>query len=124
MPRTSSFVFDYSNSQLAKKLKTTDTKLRAALLLYSATKAAEYEAYMKMNRPWVDRTGLAKIRLNTKISQPSNEILRMTLAHGVDYGIWLEVAHEKKYSIIGPTISAKGQDYVSGLRNLFAKVKL
>lgn len=124
MPRTSNFVFDYSSSPLAKKLENVAPKMGAALLMYSATKAVEYEAYMKMNRPWVDRTGKAKATLNAKVSQPDKNTLRMTLAHGVEYGIWLEVAHEGKYSIIGPTISAKGQDYVEGLRNLFAKVKL
>ena len=33
---------------------------------------------------------------------------RITLAHGVEYGIWLELAHEKRYAIIQETIDHVG----------------
>jgi hypothetical protein len=123
LPKTN-FVFDYSNSELAKKLASVDEKMKAALLMYSATKAAEYEAYMKMNRPWTDRTGKAKATLNAKVSQPQSKILRITLAHGVDYGIWLELAHESRFAIIKPTVNLKGPDYIDGLSKLFSKVNV
>lgn len=118
----SKFVLDYSASTLKKKLGTFETKLGAAILMYASTKAIEYEAYMKLNRPWTDRTGIAKTTLNAKVSQPDSNKIRITLAHGVDYGIWLEIAHDKNYAIVGPTVTAKGPDLVDGMQNLLSKI--
>lgn len=118
----SNFTFDYSSSTLKKNLGNFGLKIGAALLMYSATKASEYESYMKINRPWTDRTGMAKATLNVKVSRPSETKLRLTFAHGVEYGIWLELAHEKNYAIIAPTINAKGSDFIGGVKNIMSKV--
>ena len=67
---------------------------------------------------------MAKALLNAKVSQPSPTIVRITLAHGVDYGIWLELAHEKNYAIIAPTVREEGPRIVSDLDNLMSKLKL
>lgn len=90
--------------------------------MYAATKAAEYEAYMKLERPWTDRTNQAKATLNAKVSKPNKNTVRITLAHGVEYGIWLELAHEKQYAIVAPTVNAKGPEYISNMKNLMAKI--
>lgn len=118
------FRLDYNESTLKKNLDQMGTKLGAVILMYSTTKASELQAKMKMNRPWTDRTGMAKALLNAKVSQPSPTIVRITLAHGVDYGVWLELAHEKNYAIIAPTIREEGPRIVSDLDNLMSKLKL
>lgn len=117
-----SLKLDWGNSKLSKNLYKMENKVGAALLMYMSTKASEVESYMKRNRPWTDRTGMAKATLNTSVSQPSKTVLRMTLAHGVDYGIWLELAHEKNYAIIEPTIKLKGPEVVRDIGNLMAKI--
>ena len=99
-------------------------KLGAVILMYSATKASEIQAKMKINRPWTDRTGMAKALLNAKVSQPNDNTIRITLSHGVNYGIWLELAHEKNYAIIAPTIREEGPRIVEDLNNLMSKLKL
>lgn len=118
------FKIDYNNSSLNKNLDKMSAKLGAMVLMYSATKASDLQAKMKMNRPWTDRTGMAKALLNAKVSRPSETIIRITLAHGVDYGIWLELANEKNYAIIAPTIRNEGPRIVSDLDNLMKKLKL
>ena len=119
-----SFKLDYNRSSLKKNLDKMSVKLGAVVLMYSATKASELQAKMKMNRPWTDRTGMAKALLSAKVSQPSPNLVRITLAHGVDYGIWLELAHEKNYAIIAPTVRDEGPRIVSDLDNLMSKLKL
>lgn len=119
-----SFKLDYNSSSLKKNLDKMSVKLGAVVLMYSATKASELQEKMKMNRPWTDRTGMAKALLSAKVSQPSPNIVRITLAHGVDYGIWLELAHEKNYAIIAPTVREEGPRIVSDLDNLMSKLKL
>lgn len=118
------FKLDYNSSTLKKNLDTMSTKLGAVLLMYVSTKASEIQAKMKLNRPWTDRTGMAKALLNAKVSQPSISVLRITLAHGVNYGIWLELANGKNYAIIAPTIRDEGPRIVKDLNNLMSKLKL
>ena len=118
------FRLDYNGSSLKRNLDNMSTKLGAVILMYSATKVAELQSKMKLNRPWTDRTGMAKAMLSAKVSQPSQNIVRITLAHGVSYGIWLELAHEKNYAIIAPTIREEGPRIVEDLGDLMSKLKL
>ena len=119
-----SFKLDYDSSTLKKNLDKMSVKLGAVLLMYSATKADELKYKMKQNRPWTDRTGMAKMMLDAKVSQPDSNTIRITLMHGVDYGIWLELAHGKNYAIIAPTIREEGPRVVEDLNNLMSKLKL
>lgn len=114
---------DYKESTLSKNLGVASEKIGAAVLMYSATKAKAIEADMKVNRPWTDRTGMAKMTLNAKVSQPDPTTVRITLAHGVDYGLWLELANEKNYAIIAPTVRKEGPNIVANLGNLMSKIK-
>ena len=119
-----SFKLDYNSSTLKKNLDKMSLKLGAVVLMYAATKASEIEGKMKSNRPWTDRTGMAKALLSAKVSQPSSDVVRITLAHGVDYGIWLELANGKNYAIIAPTIREEGPRIVGDLNDLMSKLKL
>lgn len=119
-----SFDLDYANSSLSKGLDKMSTKVGAAMLMYAATKAKQMESLMKSNRPWTDRTNMAKALLNAKVSQPSETVIRITLAHGVEYGVWLELAHEKNYAIIGPTITRESPNVMRDMSNLMSKIKV
>lgn len=118
------YKLDYNGSTLKKNLDKMSTKLGAVILMYAATKAKKIQSTMQQNRPWTDRTGLAKARLSAMVSQPSESIIRITLAHGVDYGIWLELAHGKNYAIIAPTVKEEGPRLISDLDNLMSKLVL
>lgn len=118
------FTLDYKSSTLKRNLSNMTTKLGALVLMYSATKAIEIESKMKINRPWTDRTNMAKTRLSAKVSQPSASVVRITLVHGVDYGIWLELANGKNYAIIAPTVKEEGPRLVEDLNDLMSKLVL
>ncbi|MBO5743304.1 MAG: hypothetical protein J6R68_03385 [Clostridia bacterium] len=118
------FKLDYKGSDLAKGLDALGPKMGAAILMYAATKASEFRYKMKINRPWTDRTNMAKALLDAKVSQPNDTTIRITLSHGVDYGIFLELANEKKYAIIAPTIQEESPRVVEDLQNLMNKIKL
>ena len=118
------FQLDYDKSTLKKNLDEMSVKLGAVVLMYASTKASELQGKMKLNRPWTDRTRMAKALLTAKVSQPSKQLVRITLAHGVEYGIWLELAHEKNYAIIAPTVREEGPRIVQDMDNLMSKLKL
>lgn len=118
------FQLNYGKSSLKSGLDKMSVKLGAVILMYASTKASELQSKMKLNRPWTDRTGMAKALLTAKVSQPSKQLVRITLAHGVEYGIWLELAHEKNYAIIAPTVREEGPRIVQDMDNLMSKLKL
>lgn len=112
------------SSKLNSGLQQLHPKTQAAILMYAATKAKDIEFKMKRNRPWTDRTGMAKRNLRTQVSKPSETVVRITLAHGVSYGVNLELSHNKKYAIIKPTLDAEAPKVVNGLQGLLLKVKV
>ena len=116
------FKIDYNGSSLKSGIEKMGVKVGAAVLMYAATKAAELEAKMKLNRPWTDRTNMAKATLNTSVSQPDPNTVRITCAHGVDYGIWLELAHVKNCAIVCPTIMQESPNIVKDLNGLMNKI--
>lgn len=113
---------DYKSSTLNKNLLEMSTKIGAAVLMLASTEASRLESYMKLNRPWTDRTSMAKMTLKAFVSQPSSDKIRITLSHGVDYGIWLELAHEKNWAIVIPTINQEGPEVIKHFQNLMYKL--
>lgn len=70
--------------------------------------------YMQENAPWEDQTGAAREGLNTSVESSIGEWV-MTLSHGVDYGIWLEIRWSGAYAIILPTILHMGPQLMAEL---------
>ena len=116
--------FTINIDELSQNLYEFQDRLKYAVQMYASTKANELEALMKANRKWTDRTGMAKARLNASISEPDENTIRITLAHGVEYGIWLELANEKNFAIIAPTLSQQGPRVIEGLNDLMNEIKL
>lgn len=111
-----------NDAELKAKMAELGPKLNVACFMYASTEAVRLEHYMKQNRPWTDRTGLAKQRLNARVSQVGSSKIRITLAHGVSYGIWLELAHGKNYAVIKPTIDHEAPRVFKGMQGLLNKV--
>lgn len=109
--------FDMSNLEAGL-----DALMRpAAIRMYAETQASRLEGHAKENRPWTDRTGDARKRLTGYVTDiPTG--YRINLAHGVDYGIWLELAHEKRFAILEPTIRLRGPDVVRGMQGLLDRL--
>lgn len=81
--------------------------------------AAEMEAWAKANAPWQDRTGAARATLKATVAQ-TGQATEITLAHGVDYGVWLELTHGGKNAIIAPAIDYWGPKLMQDLRQKVA----
>jgi hypothetical protein len=105
-------------SDMAEKLAVATTKTDAALLVFGKQAATKLENSAKRNARWTDRTGSARGRLKAEPSLRPNG-LRISLAHGVDYGIWLELANEKRYAIIEETIREVGSREIMPALNKF-----
>lgn len=96
-------------------------KTDAAIRMYAETAAIKLQNYAKDKAPWTDRTGQARQRLNASVSKILHGY-KIALAQGVDYGIFLELAHEKRFAIIQPTILANSNDIMKGFERLLERL--
>lgn len=104
--------FRFDGSSLERGLSAFEDRFEAAVHMYAETGATKLQNFAQTNAPWTDRTGHARQRLNAKVSREGNGGYLITLAHGVDYGIWLELANEKKFAVIEKTILECGKTEV------------
>jgi hypothetical protein len=79
--------------------------------------AEEMETYAKSHAPWTDRTGDARERLHATVEE-TGPIGTIVLAHGVEYGLWLEVANGGRFSIIPETIDVHGPRLMQTLQRM------
>jgi len=77
------------------------------------------EAYAKDNRNWTDRTGNARAGLHTLVEEMANQTVVLWLSHGVDYGLYLELAFAERYAIIEPTLQQHYNPIMRMLREVF-----
>lgn len=113
---------DIDTQKLLNSLDDFEQRLRYGLLMYASTEAENLEAEMKAKRPWTDRSGDAKKYLTARASLPSKNEIEIKLAHGVRYGIWLELANEKKYAIVAPTAKLRGPGVIEGLKGIMNSI--
>ena len=114
--------FSFDMKDILSGMADFQSKTEAALQMYAETSAKLLEGSAKENRRWTDRTGQARQRLNGSVGKVP-EGYKIYLAHGVDYGLWLELAHERKYSIIPETIRYVGTfEILPGLERLLERL--
>jgi hypothetical protein len=92
------------------------------ILRFAEKKAFDIEAEAKKERPWNDQTGAAKAELSTSVSNPRPNIVRISLIHGVEYGVFLELAREKKYAIIEPTLNKMAPEAIEELKDIMKEM--
>lgn len=103
--------FKFDASDLVNSINSYSAKAEAAVKMYADNSALKFQNYARKNRKWVDRTGHARQRLTGYTGQYSSGI-RIYIAHGVDYGVYLEKAHEEKYAILDETVTKVGAEEV------------
>lgn len=96
--------WDFLPSKMLEDLVTDyATAIRLALVELGEAWAPIIEDYMKTNARWKDRSSNARQTLNVRAREFSDSVV-LDLAHGMFYGIYLELANAGKYAIINPTL--------------------
>lgn len=93
--------------------------LRGALLALASRYAVEIEAHMKANAVWEDRTGNLRQSLYAEVSEFVGGIA-IGFDYGLDYGFWLEFAHQARFAIIAPTLDEFGPRIVADVQRLLS----
>lgn len=79
-----------------------------------------FETYAKQQAPWTDRTSNARQSLHAEVQQLSKDAVALYLAHGMQYGIYLETRWSGRYAIIWPTIQAHLDAILKMLQGIFS----
>lgn len=117
--RQPSFRFDPSD--MLSRFAIMESRVPMAIHMYATTAAQKLESSAKKHAPWTDRTGHARQRLNCKVEGVAKGY-QLVLAHGVEYGKWLELAHEKRFATIQPTINREGPNILKGFEHLLDRL--
>ena len=97
--------------------KMVENKVRAAIGLYADTAAKKMETEAKKNKPWENRTSNAVNSILGDFNWQGNRAV-ITLSGNVDYFVFLELAHGKKYSILAPTVYQYASEVLKGYQKL------
>lgn len=103
--------FKLDVSQVMAKLDAFQDKFDVALYVFAQNGAQKMEGYAKQHRPWTDRSGAARQRLKGSAYRIDNGY-RLEIAHGVYYGIYLELARQRRYAILEPTVQKVGREEI------------
>lgn len=103
----------FDTSGMRRELNAIPDRIEEALMGYGKTAASMLQGEAQKTRPWTDRTAQARQRIKGYCVR-SEKGVRIYLAHGVDYGVYLEFANEKRYAVIYPTLRRKGPEILSG----------
>lgn len=96
-------------------LKDFEKRVRSGLLMYGDTSAKKLEADAKKNRPWKDQTGNARNSIQGD-SYFKSDTLVIRLSGNVDYFQYLELAMDKRYAILKPTVDKNGPEIFKGYK--------
>jgi hypothetical protein len=92
-------------------------KHKQALSIYANTAAQKMEAEAKARAHWTDRTSNARNSIQGTSGWNGNQ-LKIVLSGNMNYSVYLELAHEKKYAILKPTIDRNKTEISHGYRKL------
>lgn len=115
--------FNLDDSDLKAGITIFEQRVMQAIKVYGETTAKDFESYAKANRPWTDRTSRARQGLKG-YTEDNEKGIDVCIAHTVDYGKFLEYAHEKRFAILWPTVRKKSNDVLKGFKTMFSKIRV
>ena len=95
---------------VSKNLRSTEAKFQRNMDVMVGAFAGRLEAKAAKDRPWTDRTNDARNSITGTWKRTDIGWL-VVLAIGVEYGVFLELAHGGKYRVIRPTVDAMRQEF-------------
>jgi len=118
----SDFTWDGTDKQMLDDLMLWGQKVMEAIRAVAEYFAPVIEAYAKQNASWTDRTGNARQGLHGYVEDFSSDVVALYLSYGagIDYSIYLELAHNGRYAIIIPTFEAHYAEIEKMLKGIFA----
>ncbi|BDR66727.1 hypothetical protein K144313037_p20010 (plasmid) [Clostridium tetani] len=113
-----SFKFDIES--VIDGLSEFEVKSKAAIGVYADTAGKKLEEHAKKNASWTDRAGLSRKTIEGG-KQWEGDKCNVYVAGNTEHFPYLELAMDKQYSILNPTVNKLGAEILSGMNNLLGK---
>ena len=110
--------FEVNVQEFIGNLDRLNDRMLSATRLYAETSAQQMEAYAKQNAPWKDITGISRQTISHDVKSERYKqtiILRGGVSAHFPY---LELAFERRYAIIEPTLIKMAPGIVRGWRKV------
>ena len=108
--------------RVSRKIKTIYERRRAAVYALCLNYAGRALNYFRQNQDsnayWQRRTGQAQDRVFSD-AQIEGQIISWFMAHGVDYGVYLELANDRAHEALRPTIVHFYDEFMKDLKSLY-----
>ena len=109
--------FRVDTRELERGLDEAKKRAMYAMEAYGRAAAAKLEQRAKQEAPWKDRTGLARQTI-AGVADWAGETFRIGVAGNMNYSPYLELARDKTYAVLWPTINKMQAEILNGMRNL------
>ena len=96
---------DNGTANVIRNLHKWGKEKKAGIEAVGKLSAQEMSQYSKATARWTDRTGNARQGLKGGFIWRNISQAIIYIAHRVDYGVFLELAHEKRFAILQPTVN-------------------
>lgn len=111
----------YNDKRLRKNVERFDSNLKRNVAAIVDRHAAITTGWLKENAPWTDRTGAARTGI-VAIPNSARSYEEIFMAYSVHYGIWLEVANDRRYAIIAPAMRIMGKELMDSIQYLLDRM--
>jgi len=101
-------------------LTTLETRSKAAMKIYGDVAGKKLEAEAKQSATWIDRTGLSRKTIEGG-SQMEGDKCVVYVAGNTQQFPYLELAHDKKYATLQPSVNKLSPEILRGLNNLLGR---
>lgn len=114
--------FEFDGKRLSRNIKSFRTDLRRNIGAVVDYNAAWAQTHLRLEAKWTDRTGAARSGLFAVSAQFGNSF-EIFMAYSVNYGIWLEIANNRKYAVITPALRIVGEKLIRDMQYLIERMQ-
>lgn len=112
--------FKINCEDILKGISEFEIKSKIAVDIYADTAAKKLEAKAKQDASWIDRTGLTRKTIEGG-KQWQGDKCNVYVAGNTEQMPYLELAHDKKYATLKPSVENLSGEILRGMVNLLGK---
>ena len=109
-----------TDTQMKRRMDAYGVAVEQTLFQLGQFFAAKMEAHAKRHAPWTDRSSNARQGLFGVVTKEGDKVV-LILSHGnvIEYGVFLELANQGNFAIIGPTLQQHYSEIMEAVRGIF-----
>ena len=98
-------------------LRETESKMKALRIVCDAA-SKKMAVWAKQNHTWKNHTHNAEQKLAGEGYWENDTNLVCAVMHCIDYGVWLELAHGKKYAVLEDAIESHKDELIAQYKKI------